>query len=117
MASAPFLTPSQTAEAIEQRFAAGGLDITHFRGESTAVVSKESLLEVCRFCKEELGYDYLSDLTAVDWLDRRPRFDVVYHLISMSSYVRFRLKVQTDEGEAVPTVVRLWAAANWAERE
>src|SRR5207248_4851712 len=65
----------------------------------------------------DLGYNYLSDLTAVDWLDRRPRFDVVYHLLSLTDFVRFRLKLQTDEGEAVPTVTPLWGAANWAERE
>jgi NADH-quinone oxidoreductase subunit C len=111
------VTPGETAEALQQRFGAGILDVAHFRGESTAVVARDSFVEACHFCKDDLGYNYLSDLTAVDWLDRRPRFDVVYHLLSLTDFVRFRLKLQTDEGEAVPTVTPLWGAANWAERE
>ena len=111
------MTPGETAEALQQRFGPGVLDVVHFRGESTAVVARESLIDACRFCKDDLGYNYLSDLTAVDWLDRSPRFDVVYHLMSLTDYVRFRLKVQAVDGEAVPTVTPIWSAANWAERE
>ena len=117
MASAPSLTPAGTAAALQERFGAGILDVVHFRGESTVVVPRNSLIDVCRYCKDDLGYDFLSDLTAVDWLDRSPRFDVVYHLLSLTHFIRFRLKVQVDEGTAVPTVTGVWGAANWAERE
>jgi NADH-quinone oxidoreductase subunit C len=72
---------------------------------------------VCRYCHDELGYNYLSDVSATDWLDRRPRFDVVYHIMSLSDWTRFRLKVQVNEGEAVPSVIPVWRGANWGERE
>ncbi|MBV9281212.1 MAG: NADH-quinone oxidoreductase subunit C [Chloroflexi bacterium] len=111
------VTPASTADALRERFGDAVLDVAHFRGEVTAVVPKERLVEVCRFCRDDLGYNFLSDLTAVDWLDRRPRFDVVYHLTSLKDWVRFRLKVQTDEDVPVPTVIPVWGAANWAERE
>lgn len=111
------MTPTETAEALQQRFGEAIGDVVAFRGEVTAVVARESLVDVCRVCKDQLGYDYLSDVSCVDWLDRRPRFDVVYHLTSLKHWIRFRLKVQVDPGQSVPTVIPVWAAANWAERE
>ncbi len=57
-------------------------------------------------------------MTCTDWLDRHPRFDVVYHItIRAGHWIRFRLKVQTNDGEPVPTVIPVWRRANWAERE
>ena len=111
------MTPGETAEALRERFGDAIGDVVHFRGEVTAVASRDSIVDVATYCRDELGYDFLSDLTCVDWLDRSPRFDVVYHLTSLKHWVRFRLKVQVDEDQSVPTVIPVWAAANWAERE
>jgi NADH-quinone oxidoreductase subunit C len=111
------VTPAETAETLKQRFGEVVRDVVHFRGEVTALVDREKLVEVSRVCKDELGYNYLSDVSCVDWLDRQPRFDVVYHLTSLVHWSRFRLKVQVNEGESIPTVIPVWAAANWAERE
>jgi NADH-quinone oxidoreductase subunit C len=111
------VTPADTAAALQERFGEAVRDVAHFRGESTAVVAKDAQIDICRYLHDELGYTFLSDLTCVDWLDRRPRFDVVYHLTSLRDWIRFRLKVQVEVGEAVPTVIPIWAAANWAERE
>jgi NADH-quinone oxidoreductase subunit C len=123
-------TPPDTAVALQERFGEAVEDVAHFRGETTAVVKKSSLIEACRYLHDDLGYDVLSDLTCVDWLDRKPRFDVVYHLTSLrgirdapigsatsGGVVRFRLKVQVEENESVPSVIPIWLAANWAERE
>jgi len=111
------VTPGETADRLRERFGDAVLDVVYFRGEVTAAVNRTSVREVAFYCRDELGYNFLSDLSACDWLDRNPRFDIVYHLTSLTDFVRFRLKVLVNEDEAVPTVVPVWAAANWAERE
>ena len=62
-------------------------------------------------------FEVLIDLTAVDYPDRAKRFDVVYHLLSMSLNQRVRIRVETDEDTAVPTVSDVYPCANWYERE
>jgi len=110
-------TPAETADVLRERFGTSILSVSRFRGEITIVVARAVIVDVCISCRDEHGYNYLSDLTAVDWLDRDPRFDVVYHLTSMTHWQRLRLKARANLGEAVPTVVSVWPAANWAERE
>ncbi len=62
-------------------------------------------------------FEVLIDLTAVDYPDRAKRFDVVYHLLSMSLNQRIRIRVETDEDTPVPTVTGVYPCANWYERE
>ena len=96
---------------------------THSKcGDDTAVIRSETLLDVMRWLKSSLGYDFLVDLTAVDFLGRDPRFEVVYHLRSMQSGSRLRVKAQlacVEEGPnpTIASVVSIWPAANWPERE
>jgi NADH-quinone oxidoreductase subunit C len=91
-------------------------------GDETAVVLVSHLGEVMRWLKNTAGYDFLADVTAVDFLGRDLRFEVVYHLRSMKTAARLRIKVQVaqiEEGPApeVPSMVPLWPTANWLERE
>lgn len=91
-------------------------------GDETAVVLPSHLSEIMRWLKESGGFDLLVDLTAVDYLGRDPRFEVVYHLRSMQTGNRLRIKVQIGEIEGGPppevdSVVSIWPAANWMERE
>src|SRR3954451_14272549 len=66
----------------------------------------------------DLRFDLLSDLTAVDYLGRTPRFEVVYQLYSIPENHRLRVKVRLDEDDLVlPTASDVWKSANWAERE
>ncbi len=76
----------------------------------------EELLEALKG-DVELEFDMLMDLTVVDWLERKPRFDVVYHLYSVHHNHRIRLVVGVDDGQAVPTATRFWKIADWLERE
>jgi NADH-quinone oxidoreductase subunit C len=92
-------------------------EIVRFRDEVTATIDTVALIDACCFCRDELGYNFLSDVSCTDWLDRDPRFDVVYHLMSLKHWHRFRIKVRVNDGERVPTVIPIWGAANWAERE
>ncbi len=91
-----------------------------FRGDATAIVPREKLIEVCRVLRDdpELHFDMLVDVTAVDYLGRAPRFEVVYHLYSLTRNHRIRIKVALEEHDPrLPSLVPLWAGADWLERE
>jgi NADH-quinone oxidoreductase subunit C len=89
-------------------------------GDATAVVDPARILDVLRLLRDDsqLAFDLLSDVTAVDYLPRRPRFEVVYHLYSLGHNQRVRIKAPVEEGDAsIASVVPLYASANWMERE
>ena len=86
----------------------------------TVVIQREDALAIVGVLKADpqFAFDLLSDLTAVDFLGREPRFEVVYHLHSMRLNHRLRVKVRVPEDDAVvPSISSLWKAANWLERE
>jgi NADH-quinone oxidoreductase subunit C len=97
------------------------VDVIRFRDETTIHVRRELLREVCAFLRdhEQLSFNFLTDLTAVDMLRLRsePRFDVVALLYSLKNRVRLRIKAGCNDGEPVPSLVPLWNGANWLERE
>ncbi len=87
-------------------------------GETTVDVEAAKIVEVCRHLKDGEKFTYLVDLTAVDWRDRAPRFDVVYWLHSFDrGNERIRLKVKVSESDTCPSVTAVFATANWLERE
>ncbi len=114
-------TAASTVEAVKSKFPHAVVETSDFRAEQTIVITPESLVEVCQYLKKELGYDFLETVTAVDWPEREPRFDVVYQLLSISQRCYLRLKVRVgqrgEEHPVVPTVTEVWAGANWYERE
>ena len=82
-------------------------------------VKPEQAYGVIETLKSECGYDFLSDLTATDELEEgQPwRFEVVYNLTRLSDYQRIRVKSRVPEGQKIQTIMPLWPAANWLERE
>jgi NADH-quinone oxidoreductase subunit C len=84
-----------------------------------ATVPADQLLSVLEFLRDDFGFDMLTDITGVDWLPREPRYDVNYHLLSMATLQRVRVKVQIPDGDRleVPSATELWPGANWQERE
>jgi len=87
-------------------------------GDATAVVDPTRIEAVMRFLRDEAEFDMLTDLTAVDYLGRTPRFEVVYHLIATGANQRLRIKARVAEETAeIASVVGLYASANWMERE
>lgn len=92
---------------------------TVFRGDVTHVVETRALRRLLSFLKSdaELQFNYLVDVLAVDYYDREPRFEVVYHLYSIPKKHRLRVKVRVQANEPVPTVSDLWQGADWPERE
>jgi NADH-quinone oxidoreductase subunit C len=92
--------------------------VSEFRGETTMVVKKEEIVAVCTFLKQELGYNFLTDLCAIDYLGQSPRFMMVYQLYNIGSHQRLRIKAAVEEGDGrIDTVSCVWATANWLERE
>ncbi len=103
---------------LKEKFSASILDVKEFRGEVTVTVKKEDIVEICSFLKTGLSYNLLTDVTAVDYLGREPRFMVVYNLYSIPNKDRLRVKAPVTEGDcAIDSVTGLWNSANWVERE
>jgi NADH-quinone oxidoreductase subunit C len=95
------------------------LDAKEQVGEITLTVRRESIVEVCRALRDTPGLEYqqLMDISGADYPDRPERFDVNYHLLSLSRNRRIRVKVLTDERTPVPSIVSLWPVVGWFERE
>lgn len=103
---------------LRDKFASSILEVKEFRGEVTVTVRKEDIVALCKFLKEELRYNLLTDVTAVDYLGKDPRFMVVYNLYSIPNKDRLRIKAPVTEGECtIDTVCGVWTTANWLERE
>ncbi|MEP7071489.1 MAG: NADH-quinone oxidoreductase subunit C [Verrucomicrobiota bacterium] len=94
------------------------LSQTEFRGETTVIIAPENLREAATLCRDQLGFDYLLDISSVDNFGDDPRFEIVYELYSMGNGRHLRLKLAvTEEAGAVDSVFDLWPTANWHERE
>ncbi|MBS1253904.1 MAG: NADH-quinone oxidoreductase chain 5 [Anaerolineales bacterium] len=108
-----------TTERIKEQFPEAVIAVRQIAGEQTVVVEREQIVEILEFLRDEedLDYNMLVDLTGVDFLGRTPRFEVVYHLLSMRHKRRVRLKVLAEETESVPSVVRVFPTTNFHERE
>jgi len=95
-------------------------DAREFRGELTIYIRAEGLVRVCEFLRDEpdLTFKFLSDVTALDHYPNEPRFEVVYHLLSLQTTERLRLKVRTGgENPRVDSLVPVYPSANAFERE
>ena len=88
-----------------------------YLGQNFFVVDAGSILSICRYLKQEEQFNFLTDLTALDDPKREKRFEVIYQLYSFPHNVRLRLKAPLGESESIESVVSVWAAANWLERE
>lgn len=87
------------------------------RDELTVRVRRDSIVKVLTFLRDNAQFKQLMDVCGVDRPGRAPRFDVVYHLLSLTQNLRVRVKVETDEHEPVPSVTGVFSTADWFERE
>ena len=91
---------------------------TEFRRETTYTISPADLREIAKFCRDELSFDYLIDITSIDNSGEEPRFEIVYELYSMPLGAHLRLKLRVSEDvSTIDTVSDIWPTANWHERE
>jgi NADH-quinone oxidoreductase subunit C len=90
------------------------------REEVTVTLERSAIRDACVLLRDDPGcpFNYLADLTCVDWFPSEPRFEVVYHLLSIPNKERVRLKVRLDGGgPSLDSVTPVWPAANYFERE
>jgi len=110
---------------LKENFPDAIIEVGEFRGETTVSIHRQWNIPVLRFLKndEELAFNFLSDLTCVDYLKFKdvglePRFAVVYHLYSFKNNNRLRVKaLVTDEDPSIDSIASLWPSADWLERE
>jgi NADH-quinone oxidoreductase subunit C len=109
----------QLAQQLKARFGDLIAGSTEFRGELTLIVADaQRIAEVCAFCKAELRFDFLVDLSGVDGYGEDPRWTIVYELfgVAQNAYLRLKTSVSEEMGE-LPTVSGVWRTADWHERE
>lgn len=105
-------------DKLKTRFGDTVLDEREFRGEKTVTVKKEEIVPVCTYLRDELGFNFLTDLCGVDYLGQSPRFMMVYQLYNIGTHLRLRVKAPVEEADtAIDTVSGVWSTANWLERE
>jgi NADH-quinone oxidoreductase subunit C len=104
-------------EAIGAIPGVNAVEVAH--GELNVLAEASRIVDLLKALRErpELNFQQLIDLCGVDYPERTSRFDVVYHLLSLTHNRRVRIKVQTDEASAVPTVTSVYPCADWYERE
>jgi len=105
-------------DVVQQRLAGTASELSMAQRTLVIKLAPASLLLAVRTLKAEFAFDLLLDLTAVDWPEQRPRFEVVYHLYSTAHHVRVRIKLRVPEDDpAVDSLVTLYGSAGFAERE
>jgi NADH-quinone oxidoreductase subunit C len=102
---------------IKSAFPEAVTGVTLAFGDLAVEVLAKEVRGVMRWLRDEAQFQQLVDIAGADYPNRPLRFDVVYHLLSMTRNLRVRVKVQTDEDTPVPSVLSVYANADWFERE
>ena len=105
------------SESITSALGSAVTGVTMARGELTIDVAAADILKVMAHLRDGADFKILVDLCGNDWPQRAKRFDVVYHLLSLTRNARVRVKAQIGEGESIPSIISLYPAAGWFERE
>ncbi|MGD0538083.1 MAG: NADH-quinone oxidoreductase subunit C [Verrucomicrobiota bacterium] len=113
------MTSRELARQLRLRFGSVLADPVEFRDEITLTLTdSERVGEVCTHAKRTLKFDFLLDITGVDNYGEDPRWTVVYELYSLTHRCHLRLKTNVSEEKSeLPSVTKVWATANWHERE
>lgn len=116
------ITPSQLMlQTLRGQQPAWMGEVVEAYGEVTITIPREQIVEACQFLKTAPGleFNFLADICGADrGVEEEPRFEVNYHLFSITKFHRLRLKVLLNEEDThVPTITALWRTANWHERE
>ena len=115
MAATPW--DSDLAREIKERFGDRVGETSTYLGQNFIVAKPDATVSLLEYLKLEADFDYLVDITAVDWPKRPERFDVVYVVYSFARNERVRIKTCIPEGLKLETAVGVHLTANWLERE
>jgi NADH-quinone oxidoreductase subunit C len=113
----PVALDNDLVKRYKEKFGPAILESWIDRKQAILVVARELLSEIAIYSRDDEKFDWLSDLTAVDWPKREKRFDIILNMYSMEKNERLRLKVHASADERVPSVQGIWSTANWMERE
>src|ERR1700674_2809510 len=113
----PVALDNDLVKRYKEKFGPAILEAWTDRKQAILVVARELLAEIAIYSRDDEKFDWLSDLTAVDWPKREKRFDIVLNMYSFEKNERLRLKVHATADERVPSVQGIWSTANWMERE
>ena len=105
------------AEAIRAALGEVIVDLVEAVGEISVTVTPEALPDAMVKLRDDLAYQQLMEIAGVDYPARAERFEVCYHLLSLTKNHRIRVKVTTDEDTPVPSITHIWPVAGWLERE
>ncbi|HEX7587529.1 MAG TPA: NADH-quinone oxidoreductase subunit C, partial [Anaerolineae bacterium] len=114
------MTVEITLARLREHFPNVISDVYEFCGDTTLTLPRESLVSVVQFLRDDpaLQFQMLLDVTALDWLPKEPRFDLLYLLLSLESRTRLRLRVQLSSWDMqAPTLTAIHPGANFYERE
>jgi NADH-quinone oxidoreductase subunit C len=118
LSSAPHVAPREgIIDEVKAAIGDAFLGSKDAVGEVSIDVERESIVEVCRILRDRFEYQQLMEIAGVDYPQREERFEIVYHLLSVTRNHRIRVRVSTDEDKPVPSVTGLWPVAGWLERE
>jgi len=115
MAATPW--ESELTRALKEEFGDRILEFSSYVGQNFLVAKPEAAIPILESLKENHGFDYLVDITAVHWPERPEPFDIVYIIYSFSRNERIRMKIRIREGEKPRSAVPVHLTANWLERE
>jgi NADH-quinone oxidoreductase subunit C len=106
-------------KSLTEKFKDKILSAKESLGDMVIQVKKQDIFEILRFLKDKpQDYSMLLDLTCVDYRGKKPRFEMVYHVFSLSKNHRLRIKCGVPEDDPeVPSLCEMWKNANWLERE
>ncbi|HEX7821480.1 MAG TPA: NADH-quinone oxidoreductase subunit C [Sphingobium sp.] len=105
------------ADAIGTALGSSLIEIVDAHFETSLTVERDALVDVLTTLRDQFAYQQLMEIAGVDYPERAERFEVVYHLLSVTRNHRLRVRVSTDEDTAVPSVTHIWPVAGWLERE
>jgi NADH-quinone oxidoreductase subunit C len=115
------MSDKKIIERIKEQYASAVIDSHNFRGDQTVTIKKDYGNEFFQFMRDdsELAFNFLMDITAVDYLSKKDkRFEVVYHFYSLKYNHRLRVKIPVSEEDCVvESITPFWKTANWYERE
>jgi NADH-quinone oxidoreductase subunit C len=113
------MEPTAIIDILKPLLPGAGFEVGRSVDFATIYVPADRLVDTCRALRDtpELDFNVLVEITAADYLPREPRYEVVYHLLSVSKRMRLRLKVRVGSNATVPSVQEVWLGAGWPERE
>ncbi len=114
-----YSSDSHFTDHLENKIGDALVDLAVTGDELVLEIHRDQVRFVLTFLRDDIKCQFttLVDICGVDYPGRNARFDVVYHLLSMKKNARIRIKVKVEEGQSIASVVNIYPAANWFERE